>query len=184
MIFDFHQNLKQVLGSATTGLEHGAVTCLDIHISNERLVCGHQHGFIVFWDLVKGKAIKIINADRNSKETAIACVQFLDSENEVVAVDDKVLSLSSSSFHFFHCFFVMLQQNPFVFFLEFRELLTTTLFKKWLWSMSLRANHFYLPRREARFAQCLFCLLGKLLIQLTISVWWPWALRQSSSFSA
>ena len=89
-IFDFNQNLKLILMSAATGLEHGAVTCLDLHISNERLVCGHQRGFIVFWDLVKGKPIKIINADRNAKETAIAFVQFLDSENEVVAVDDKV----------------------------------------------------------------------------------------------
>ena len=90
LIFDFHQNLRQIIGNTQAGLEQGAVTCLDVHPSHERLVCGHQQGFIVFWDIPKAKVIKIINADRNSRDTAIASIQFLDSENEVVAIDDKV----------------------------------------------------------------------------------------------
>jgi len=48
-------------------------------------------GFVIFWDLVKARPLKVINAgDKIQGNSSIVNVQFLHSDNEVVAIDDMV----------------------------------------------------------------------------------------------
>lgn len=53
MIFDYHQNLKAIIGTGTKSLRCGAITALALSNDGTHLASGHANGHIFTWELSK-----------------------------------------------------------------------------------------------------------------------------------
>ncbi|KAI9836535.1 MAG: Vacuolar protein sorting-associated protein 8 [Sclerophora amabilis] len=53
LIFDYHQNLKSIIGPGTKAIEAGAITSLALSADHTTVAGGHYDGSIFTWDLAK-----------------------------------------------------------------------------------------------------------------------------------
>jgi WD40 repeat protein len=74
------------------------VLSLDFSSDSEWIVCGHQGGQIVIWDITQGKPIKsITDAHRNP----VVLVRFLKTKDRILSVDNTVRKFVSFYFDLF-----------------------------------------------------------------------------------
>lgn len=57
VIFNHFQEIKIVLGTHES-VEYGPIYSVDISADSEWLVCGHQDGQVVVWDIQNGSPIR------------------------------------------------------------------------------------------------------------------------------
>ena len=87
LVFNHFEQLQMALGRAVEdGKNRGAVTCLDFSPTGEQLLCGHQRGVCVVWDLSTKKEVKDI---KDASTRPITHVRFTKRGRPVfIAVDD------------------------------------------------------------------------------------------------
>lgn len=56
LVFDYHQNLKAILGRRTNAIKCGEITSLAISSDHTHIASGHCNGHIFTWELTKPKA--------------------------------------------------------------------------------------------------------------------------------
>ncbi|KAL6068650.1 RING-type domain-containing protein [Balamuthia mandrillaris] len=84
LLFDHLQELKRILGTSTDA-EYGSVTAVDMMPSGDWLVCGHQKGHIVLWDIQTGTMIKTVTPEQ-AHPSAVIHLRFL-SESQIISSD-------------------------------------------------------------------------------------------------
>ncbi|KZF26051.1 hypothetical protein L228DRAFT_264481 [Xylona heveae TC161] len=63
LVFDYHQNLKSIIGQGSKAIESGAVTSLAISADQTTIASGHKNGNIFTWELARsGKPFLYIPA--------------------------------------------------------------------------------------------------------------------------
>ena len=53
LVFDYHQNLKSIIGLGTKAVECGAITAIALSADNSTVAGGHENGNIFTWDIAK-----------------------------------------------------------------------------------------------------------------------------------
>lgn len=96
LIFDHNQELRMILGSTAGTADYGPVTSLDAappgKVEGDWLVCGHQGGQLVLWDVASGKPLKTIS---DAHTSPVVHARFL-ADGRLVTADTKgVVNLTS-----------------------------------------------------------------------------------------
>ena len=69
--------------------EYGPITAIDISTGEEAfLICGHQDGHIVLWDMIGGVSLKSAG---DHHQTAIIHLKFIDDSHQIVSADLQVI---------------------------------------------------------------------------------------------
>ena len=77
-----------------TDAEYGPITAIDISPGEGTfLICGHQDGHIVLWDVVSGASLQTAG---DHHQSAIIHLKFIDLNHQIVSADVQVRSLSLS----------------------------------------------------------------------------------------
>jgi WD40 repeat protein len=85
LVYDQHQQLRVILGT-TEGIDHGPVTAVDVAPSHDWLVCGHQDGQLVIWDIATGSIVKSFTAHQNP----IVFLRFAKDKLNIISTDTNV----------------------------------------------------------------------------------------------
>ncbi len=89
LIFDHNQELRSILGSTAGTADFGPITSIDVaqpsKTEGDWLVCGHQGGQLVLWDVATGKQLKTIS---DAHSSPIVHARFI-ADGRVVSADTK-----------------------------------------------------------------------------------------------
>ncbi|KAL9060472.1 MAG: hypothetical protein Q9162_000645 [Coniocarpon cinnabarinum] len=107
ILFDFQQNLKNIIGQGTPAAECGAVTALAISGDHTTVAAGHASGFIFTWDLSSSakpfltipplprKHLRERAGDGHVSDQAVLHVGFLGTRHTaLVSADDSGMAFS------------------------------------------------------------------------------------------
>jgi WD40 repeat protein len=83
IVFDHFHELQCVM-IPQEDVEHGPVLSLDISSDSEWIVCGHQGGQLVVWDIAQRKPIKSLTDEH---QNPIVLVRFLKTKDRFISVD-------------------------------------------------------------------------------------------------
>jgi len=101
LLFDYNQEIRQVIGStvAHTSRSIAPVTCLSINNTGTTLVCGYESGEVALWDIAKGSVLKRVTDLHTTKIIRINFVRHVSdglpnmsssgSDFHVISADDK-----------------------------------------------------------------------------------------------
>ncbi|KAI9806905.1 MAG: Vacuolar protein sorting-associated protein 8 [Piccolia ochrophora] len=107
LVFDYHQNLKSIIGPGTQAVECGPITSLAISADNTNIAGGHANGSIMTWDLAKSarpflilsplEKSELVNrkVDGHLRGSPILHLSFLGTRHTaLVSADDRGMSFS------------------------------------------------------------------------------------------
>jgi len=101
LLFDHSQEMRQVIGSSTpaSGRNTKSVTAVDITAAADLIVCGHDNGEIIIWEIAKSSIIKRIS-DLHTCRIVKICVVYgvgevasnctgVSGDYSIISVDSK-----------------------------------------------------------------------------------------------
>lgn len=107
LVFDYHQNLKSIIGPGTKAVESGAITSLSISADHSTVAGGHANGDIFTWEIAKAArpflhiprldAAQMQNrtVDGHCPGVAITHLSFLGTRHTaLVSADDRGMGFS------------------------------------------------------------------------------------------
>ncbi|KAH6669442.1 vacuolar assembly/sorting protein-like protein VPS8 [Halenospora varia] len=107
LIFDYHQNLKSIIGPGTKAVESGAITSIAISADHLIVAGGHANGSIFTWEIAKAarpflhipslQPSQMVNrtADGHVPNVAIRHLGFLGTRHTaLVSADDRGMAFS------------------------------------------------------------------------------------------
>ena len=101
LIFDYHQNLKAIIGPGTKAVESGSITSIAISADHTTVAAGHATGSIFTWDISKPAnpflqvlstdltRLKSLDTDGHVSGSAIHHIGFLGSRHTALASADE-----------------------------------------------------------------------------------------------
>ena len=107
LIFDYHQNLKAIIGTGTRAVESGSVTSIAISADHTTVAAGHATGSIFTWDISKpaNPFLQVLSTDLTRRQSldieghvsgsAIHHIGFLGSRHTaLVSADERGMAFS------------------------------------------------------------------------------------------
>ncbi|KAI9720051.1 MAG: hypothetical protein M1812_003178 [Candelaria pacifica] len=107
LMFDYHQNLRSIIGPGSKAVESGSITSLAISADHTTIAGGHANGTIFTWDITKAarpflhlqplETIQLTNRKSDAHVSGVAVVHlgFLGSRHTaLVSADDRGMAFS------------------------------------------------------------------------------------------
>ncbi|KFY84186.1 hypothetical protein V500_09518 [Pseudogymnoascus sp. VKM F-4518 (FW-2643)] len=107
LVFDYHQNLKSIIGQGTKAVESGAVSSIAISADHSTVAGGHVNGDIFTWEIAKSSrpflhipavevsALHARSLDGHVPNVAITHLGFLGTRHTaIVSADDRGMAFS------------------------------------------------------------------------------------------
>ncbi|KAI9792355.1 MAG: Vacuolar protein sorting-associated protein 8 [Candelina submexicana] len=107
LIFDYHQNLRSIIGPGSKAVESGSITSLAISADHKTIAGGHANGSVFTWDITKAarpflhiqplEISQLVNrkSDGHASGAAVVHLGFLGTRHTAfVSADDRGMAFS------------------------------------------------------------------------------------------